>query len=245
VFTLEIRGSVGVITVDNGRLNILTREMHAQLYHILLTLLRDDKLKVGVLTCRPNTSFSAGDDLKTVDDPYGDAPDWEELVMTLPRDKPIVGAVRGHCVGQGLIYLLLLTDIRFCTPDASFGFPEIARGMGGGGIVSRLCRHIPPAIAMHMILTGEALGAEKARACSLVNDIVTDDGLLDRTLQVAAKVATHPMAALRTEMWPAAREIGVGQADLVARVSALWGLQRRLYREAGPGTDSDAPRDTQ
>src|SRR6185436_5892370 len=105
---LETRGAVAILTLDNGRLNILTRPMHERLLRLLLQFLRDDALKVAVLTCKPDTSFSAGDDLKTVDDPYGSEPDWEELVMLLPRAKPIVGAVRGHCVGQGLIYLLML-----------------------------------------------------------------------------------------------------------------------------------------
>jgi enoyl-CoA hydratase/carnithine racemase len=232
---LDVQGAIGIITVDNGRLNILTREMHAQLYRILLTLCRDDRIKVGVLTCLPNTSFSAGDNLKTVDDPYGDEPDWEELVMTLPRSKPIIGAVRGHCIGQGLVYLLMLMDIRYCTPDSSFGFPEIAQGMGGAGITSQLCRHIPPAIAMHMILTGEPLGADKARECFLVNDIVADETLLARTLEVASKVARQPLIALQTEMWPGTRGTAMGRADLVAQFSALWEQQRRIYRQDGNG----------
>jgi enoyl-CoA hydratase/carnithine racemase len=232
---LDIQGAIGIITVDNGRLNILTREMHAQLYRILLTLLRDDRIKVGVLTCLPNTSFSAGDNLKTIDDSFGDEPDWEELVMTLSRTKPIIGAVRGHCVGQGLVYLLMLTDIRYCTPDSSFGFPEISRGMGGAGMISQLSRHIPPAIAMHMILTGEALGADKARECFLVNDIVAEDTLLARTLEVASKVARHPLIALQTEMWPGTRGTGMGQADLVAQFSMLWEQQRRIHRQDASG----------
>ena len=232
---LDIQGAIGIITVDNGRLNILTREMHAQLYRILLTLCRDDRIKVGVLTCLPNTSFSAGDNLKTVDDPFGDEPDWEELVMTLPRTKPIIGAVRGHCIGQGLVYLLMLTDIRYCTPDSSFGFPEIAQGMGGAGMISQLSGHIPPAIAMHMILTGEPLGADRARECFLVNDIVSDETLLARTLEVASKIASHPLIALQTEMWPCARGSGMSRADIVAQFSVLWEQQRRIHRQNANG----------
>ena len=133
-----------------------------------------DTLKVAVLTCKPGTSFSAGDDLKTVDEPYGSEPDWEELVMLLPRAKPLIGAVRGHCVGQGLIYLLMLTELRYCTADASFGFPEIRHGMGGASSLTNLARQIPYTVAMQMVLTGEPLAAEAARACHLVNDVVAD-----------------------------------------------------------------------
>ncbi len=127
----ERHEAIAVITLDNGRLNILSRAAHERLHRTLLRFLRDDKLKVAVLTCKTGTSFSAGDDLKEIDLPYGDEPDWAELTMTMLRNKPVIAATRGHCIGQGLVYLLLLTDIRFAAPDARFGFPEISKGMGG------------------------------------------------------------------------------------------------------------------
>ena len=223
----ETRGAVAILTLDNGRLNILTRPMHERLLRLLLQFLRDDALKVAVLTCKPDTSFSAGDDLKTVDDPYGSEPDWEELVMLLPRAKPIVGAVRGHCVGQGLIYLLMLTELRYCTPDASFGFPEIKHGMGGASSLTGLARQIPYTVAMQMVLTGEPLAADAAKACHLVNDIVPPDALLDRALAVAARIAEYPLAALKAEMWPVGREGQLGRAEAIAHFSTLWDIQRR------------------
>lgn len=239
----ETRGSVAILTFANGRLNILTREMHRALHGHLLRFLRDERLKVGVLTCAAGSSFSAGDDLKTVDAPFGDEPDWEEIVMTMPRGKPIVGATRGHCVGQGLIYLLMLTELRYCAPNAAFGFPEIRAGMGGAGIVSQLSRHIPPAIAMHMLLTGESLDARAAAACHMVNDVVPDDQLLEHALAKAARIASHPMLSLQTELWPGARQGDLGRAEAVALASTLWELQRHsasARAEDGPPANEAA-----
>lgn len=223
---IEIRGAVAIITIDNGRLNILTRELHERLYRRLLQFLRDDALKVAVLTCREGASFSAGDDLKTVHDDFGDEPDWEELVMLLPRTKPVVAAVRGHCVGQGLAYLLILSDIRFCSETAQFGFPEIRYGMGGAVAMTRLAQQIPQVVAMRMGLTGESIDAAKAAACHLINEVVPDDQLLVVALKEAEKIAAHPLAALRGEMIANARNGDLSRAEALALYSQLWDSQR-------------------
>lgn len=222
----ETRGAVAVITLDNGRLNVLTRELHRRLYLLLLRFLRNDDLKVAVLTCREGASFSAGDDLKSVYDDFGEEPDWEELVMALPRTKPVIGAVRGHCVGQGLAYLLMLTDIRFASADAKFGLPEIRYGMGGAVAMTRLAQQIPQVVAMRMALTGESIDADQASACHLINDIVQDARLLDVALAEADKVAAHPLAALRCEMVANARNGGLSQAEAYALYTQIWDAQQ-------------------
>lgn len=218
----ETQGAVVVITLDNGRLNILTRQMHRLLFQALQRFLRDDGLKVAVLTCKPGSSFSAGDDLKAMDDDPGDDLDWETLVMQVHRTKPVVGAVRGHCLGQGLLYLLLHTDVRYATSDASFGFPEIRHGMGGAALVSQLALQIPQTIAMRMTLTGEPLAADQALACHLVNQVVRPTELLDAAMAVAQTIAKHDLPALRTEMAAAARNRQIGPAESMALTSLLW-----------------------
>jgi enoyl-CoA hydratase/carnithine racemase len=228
VIDYQVHEAIAVITLDNGRLNILSRALHERLYRTLLRFLRDDQLKVAVLTCKPGTSFSAGDDLKEIDLPFGDEPDWAELTMTLLRNKPIVAATRGHCIGQGLIYLLLLTDIRFAAADARFGFPEISKGMGGAAHVSRLATQIPLTVARRMALTGDTLNAEQAAACHLVNEVVPDAELLERALTEARKIAAHPLPAIKAEMSPAGRLGGRENPwDALALLNELWPLQRR------------------
>jgi enoyl-CoA hydratase/carnithine racemase len=135
--------------------------------------------------------------------------------------------VRGHCIGQGLIYLLMLTELRFCTPDASFGFPEIRHGMGGASSLTGLMRQIPYTVAMQMVLTGQPLAAQNAQAVHLVNEVVADDALLDRALEVAARIAEHPLSALKSEMWPVGRDGQLTRAEAIAHFSTLWDIQRR------------------
>jgi hypothetical protein len=99
-------------------------------------------------------------------------------VLALERFKPIIGAVNGWCLGQGMIYLLSLTDIRIASTNAKFGFPEVAYGMGGAGGTSRLGLQLPHTVAMWMLLTGEAMEAEEALSHRLVNKVVAPDALM-------------------------------------------------------------------
>jgi enoyl-CoA hydratase/carnithine racemase len=223
----EVYGQIAVITFDNGRLNILTREMHHHLYVLMLRFLRSDDLKVAVLTCGEGQSFSAGDDLTTIDDDFGEEPDWEELTMRLDRDKPMIGAVRGYCIGQGLIYLALLTDIRLASRQAEFGFPEITKGMGGAGGMARLGAQIPYTAAMQMLMTGDFISAEEARRYFLINEVEEEDALLPRAMELAERVARHPLVALRAEM-QACQGSGTNAVDNVIQANRLYDWQRNV-----------------
>lgn len=218
----EVRDAVAVVTLDNGRLNILTCQMHRLLYEALQRFLRDDSLKVAVLTCKSGTSFSAGDDLKAIGEDPGQDVDWEALVMQIHRTKPIVGAIRGHCLGQGLLYLLLHTDIRYAAQDARFGFPEIQYGMGGAALVSQLALQVPQTVAMHMTLTGASITVDQALACHLINRAVADEELLDSAIELARTIARHDLNALRAEMIAVARNRQLGPAETMALTELLW-----------------------
>ncbi|ESQ83196.1 hypothetical protein ABENE_20455 [Asticcacaulis benevestitus DSM 16100 = ATCC BAA-896] len=218
----EKRDGVAILTLENGRLNIFTREQHERLYRALLRFLRDDDLKVAILTSAPGQSFSAGDDLKTVDEPFGDAPDWSELTTLMPRNKPIIAGVRGYCLGQGVAHLLRLTDIRYASPDALFGLPEIKYGMGGGGSISGLSQQVPSVIAMHMALTGEPISAKVAADCHLINGVVEDEALLSTCLEVAQKIAAHPLDAIKTELSPAVRATASSAYLAMSQLTDIW-----------------------
>ena len=167
-------GPVAAFTLRNGKVNPLTGGMHHQMHEALVDFLADPELKVGILTGAGERAFSAGDDIKSEDPVTGDrvadlltalSPahvaartdsfEWADDVLRLERTKPIIGAVRGWCLGRGLEYLLMLTDIRIATPDAKFGLPEIADGMGGLAGAMQPSRHLPPTAAWEMALTGD------------------------------------------------------------------------------------------
>lgn len=254
--TYEKTGPVARFTIDNGKVNVFTPAMHRELHAALLDFVADPTIRVGIIAGAGGRSFCAGDDIKTPLPalppertleahlfPHAHEaetgltrPGWEQDVMRLRRYKPIIGAVDGYCLGQGLIYLLLLTDIRLATPRAEFGFPEVAYGMGGAGGMTRLGRQIPHTLAMEMLLLGERIGAERALAGHLVNRIVPEDRLEEEACAVARRIATHPPVAVRVEMEAYHRALDMPAEQAADYVGTLYRLQRMGYAGYGAGT---------
>lgn len=241
----EANGPIATFTISNGKVNALTPDMHREMHAALTAFENDRTVKVGILRGAGMRAFCAGDDLKTPltalpddekvmrhfyphvnpsDEP--NYPGWERLVLRLRRFKPIIGAVHGWCLGQGLIYLLHLTDIRIASATARFGLPEIAYGMGGGGGMARIYRHLPRAAAMRMILTGDPIDAAEAYRIHLVNEVVEEDRVAERSLALAERIARHPLVAIRAEMEAFIRSEDLDGDNAFALTDHIYRLQR-------------------
>lgn len=224
----ETHDEVGVFTIDNDRLNLITVEMHKQLCMRLYDFLYDDCIKVGILIGANDKCFSAGDDLKEDTQPIHAKPDWRQMTSLTGRNKPIIGAVRGWCLGAGMLYLMLLADIRIATANARFGFPEIAYGMGGAGGAIRLGRQIPHTVAMHMLLTGDYMTAQQACDVHLINEVVEYEQLMQRAMEIAGRIARHPLISIRTEMEAYYRGLDLSKNDALSLTRMLYQYQREL-----------------
>ncbi len=234
----EKDGAVARMTFDNGKLNILDIQMHKELFEHLSDFLMDDELKVAILSGAEGRSFCGGDDLRTEPRPINAVPNWPYLVSTMKRNKPVIAAVDLWCLGQGFVYLMLLTDIRIATPEARFGVPEITYGMGGAGGATRLGRHLPHTVAMYMLLTGEYMDAQLALEHHLVNEIVPQEKLLRRAEAIAGKIAQHPLLAIQTEMDAYTAGNDMSKADAVNLAASFYRYQRRIdeTEHGGPET---------
>lgn len=114
--------------------------------------------------------------------------------------KPIIAAVGGPCVAGGM-EMLGGIDIRIATPTATFGVMEPARGLfAGGGTTVRLPRQLAFPAAMEFLLTAERFPASRALELGLINEIVSEDDLLDRAIDWAHRItANAPLAVQATK----------------------------------------------
>ncbi len=234
---------LAIFTFDNGKVNPTDPQMHKDLALALRDFEESRVLKVGIMRGAGSRAFSAGDDIKTprrsLDtaqavwrhfyprDPADEFnyPGWERVVLTQPRFKPIVAAVRGYAFGQGLIYLLRLTDIRVAGDSAKLGFPEIPYGLGGGGGFARVHKHIPRAVALKMLLTGEPIDAREALRLNIVNEVVADAEADGRARAIALKIAQSPLLAIRAEMEIFVRGENLGDEAAAAMTDHIYRLQ--------------------
>lgn len=225
---------VGVFTFDNGRLNVMTMEMHKQFYHHFLEFQNDDDVVVGVIAGR-GENFSAGDDLKEIRTEAWSLNQtrWDHLLLSARRTKPMISAMRGYALGAGFLYAMILTDIRVAGRSLSTGAPEIAYGMGGMSGPTRLGLHIAPVHAAYLTLTGEKIDADTALGMNLINEVVEDDQIVDRAMEIASKIAAHQLMAVKVEFDSLQRGMELSRADAFHHTHQQYWLARKAMADNG------------
>jgi len=254
----EKNGHIATITIDNPPVNVFTPQMHRQMYEVLKDFNADAEIRCGILTGAGDKSFCAGDDIKTKrpersrleivnrhltpshaldTDEY---PGWEKEILEMARYKPIIAAVNGYCLGQGFIYLNLLSDIRYASSNAQFGLPEIAFGMGGAGGALSLGKLIPHVAAMEILLLGEKISAEDAARMFLINRVVKPEKLMEVARAAAERIASHPPLGIRIEMEAYQRGLDLSRADSAAMAGHMYRMMRSVQSEVPPLAKKDA-----
>lgn len=213
---LDVQDGIACITLDRPeRRNALDQAHYDALSEAWCRVRDDARIRVAVITGAGDKAFCAGADLKSF---VSAPPAFEQLLLTqrgqllnrgLEVWKPVVAAVNGHCLGGGMT-LLLATDLRVCVPAATFGLTEVKRGLfPANGGTQRVARQLPHAIAMELLLLGDAFDAEQARQWGLVNAVVPPEALMDRAMDYAARLAANAPLAVQ-----AAKELTVRSRDL-------------------------------
>ena len=204
-------GPILLVTIDRpDKRNALSLEMGRQLCDVWQQFRDDPQLRVAILTGVGDRAFCAGADLKEVAAWYRSMtslqrreraerePGLGGITRNLDPGKPIIAAINGHCLAGGL-ELALACDLRVAAEHATFGLPEVKRGIiPGAGGTQRLPRLIPRAIALELLLTGDAIDAPAALAAGLINRVVPKEQLLAAARTLAQRIAVNAPLAVQT-----------------------------------------------
>ena len=194
---------VGRITLNRPQvLNAINRELLDDFVTATDVLEKDTTVKAVILT-GAGRAFSAGFDLKaeavegsiSAEEWAGRfQDDWNIFLRIWKSTKPYVAVVRGYNLG-GALELSLLADITLASRSAQFGLPEIRHGGGPGATM------LPWVVGMKaakwLMLTGMRIDAGRAFELGLVTEVVADEDLESRSLEVATELASLPAVALR------------------------------------------------
>lgn len=194
---VERVGAVAVLKINRPeRRNATHPGLRLRLHDAAAAADADPDVRVGILASSTPGLFSAGGDLGSMSRqgivaPTGPQPSFSRLART----KPWIAAVSGPALGGGL-EMALSCDLRVASAAATFGLPEVKRGiLAAAGGVFRLTRALPSALAAEMILTGQAISAERALHYGLVSQVTEGLDALPAALQLAeAIVACAPLS---------------------------------------------------
>jgi enoyl-CoA hydratase len=200
----EIAPAVTRVAIANPPLNVLTQAVRREL-GIFLAGAQERRDLRCVIFGSGERAFSAGADLREfplrfdakVARTHGE--NAHRMMRALVElDIPVIASIRGFCMGGGL-ELALGCTFRLAARNALFALPEIDRGVwpGTGGI-ALLTRLIGPVAAKKMLYGGQRIDAEQALALGIVDEIVDNDVLDQRALELASLYASKPGQSVRT-----------------------------------------------
>jgi enoyl-CoA hydratase len=198
---VERRGRALVITINRPTArNAINGAVSRGLAAAVDELDGHDDISVAVLT-GAGGNFCAGMDLKAFVAGEDIAIEGRGLGFTeSPPRKPIIAAVEGYALAGGT-ELVLATDLIIASRTASFGIPEVKRGLvaAGGGLL-RLPKRIPYQVALELALTGNSFTAEDGHRYGLVNRLTEPGNALDAALGLAEQIAGNgPLAVAATK----------------------------------------------
>ena len=189
-------GPILEVTIDRPKANAIDSKTSIILGDIFLSFRDDPNLRVAIITGGGEKFFSAGWDLKAVND--GEQADADYGVggfggiQELPNmNKPIIAAVNGIACGGGL-EIMISTDIIIAAEHSTFALPEINVGVIADAATIKLRRRIPYHVAVEFLMTGRWMDAKEAKHWGLINEIVPKNDLLNRAREVANKIASGP-----------------------------------------------------
>jgi cyclohexa-1,5-dienecarbonyl-CoA hydratase len=108
----------------------------------------------------------------------------------LDTSKPVLVVVNGPAYGGGA-ELAALGDLVIATPNAKFAQPEIKLGAFPPLAAAVLPYILGPKRALELVLTGEAMSAEKAREVGLINWLVPEAELVAKVDEVIRRVTSQ------------------------------------------------------
>jgi enoyl-CoA hydratase/carnithine racemase len=111
-------------------------------------------------------------------------------------DKPLLCAVNGLAIGAGMD-MALMCDIRLAGETAKFseGYINIGLVPGDGGCYF-LPRLVGTARALELLWTGDTISAQEALSIGVVSHVCPDDELMDRTMELAGRIASRSPIAV-------------------------------------------------
>jgi enoyl-CoA hydratase/carnithine racemase len=189
---VETDGPILVVTMNRPeKRNSLPPTSHSEMEGIWDAFASDPALRVGILTGAGEKAFCSGSDLSGYRAGYdGTLPrsGGGGLTHRLDCHKPIIAAVNGLALGGGF-EIMLACDLAVASERAEFALPEALVGAGAfGGGIPRLCRKLPHALALELVLTGRRLSAADALRFGLVNQVVVPDRVLIAAKELARSV---------------------------------------------------------
>ena len=205
LITLAVVDHVATVVLNNPPLNALDPHVLQDFEAVCDELAGRDDVHAVVITGSGERAFSVGTDARELGGQPASIEDRGfrlelecrafDKLAALPQ--PTVAAIRGYALGGGL-ELALSCDFRIAGRSAEVGLPEVKLGglPASGGLI-RLPLIVGDSGARRLAMLGEVIAADEARALGIVDEIVADESVVQRSTELASRLAERAPATVR------------------------------------------------
>jgi len=193
----HVDGAVARLSLNRPEHNLLNEQMLRELASALEMASEDRAVKLIVLEAAGKV-FCAGVDIGeyTGERAFSMLDAFQSACIAMVEaTQPVLVVVDGAALGGGA-ELVAYGDLVLATPRARFAVPEITIGMFPPLASTMLPHIVGPKRALELILTGEAISAERARDLGLVNRLVPEAQLQAAVGELAGKITAQSGAVL-------------------------------------------------
>lgn len=236
----EVEGVVATVLLDGPEShNVLSGSGWLEMARVFEQLSQDDALQCVVVRGVGGRAFSAGSDISYFEeqrDTRADAREYSKAIahaLEAIREcrHPTVAIIEGLCVGGGL-EISSCCDVRVCGTSARFGAPINRLGLTMAHTeLEPLLTLLGPAPVLDLLLTGDLIGAERAREVGLVSRVFADEEVLEQGYALVGRITSGaPLVNRWHKLF--VRQLVTGEVlTRRDRDVALEAFQTRDYRE--------------
>jgi enoyl-CoA hydratase len=190
---------ITVVTIDFQPVNGIPARGWFDLADAVLAAGRDPSTRVVVVRAAGDRGFCAGVDIKELDrDPRAmvgvNRGCHAAFGAVYDCAVPVIAAVHGFCLGGG-VGIAGNADVVVAADDATFGLPEVDRGVLGAA--THLARLVPQHLLRALYYTADTVGAQQLHQYGSVYAVVPRDELDGAALELARRIAAKDPRVIR------------------------------------------------
>jgi enoyl-CoA hydratase len=196
--TLQVSVENHILTITINRpdkLNALNKQTISEIGEVINGAQSNDDIRVIIITGSGDKAFVAGADISEFNH-YSESQGSELSVQghnvfknIEKSSKAVIAAINGFALGGGC-ELAMSCHIRIASENAKFGQPEVKLGLiPGYGGTQRLPMLIGKTKALELLITGDMISAEEAKALGLINLVTPAEQLMPVCIGMANKIA--------------------------------------------------------
>lgn len=235
VIQYQVKNKIAILTLNRpDAMNTFTPAMYQEFNAAMAKFKADDAAWVCIIHANGDKAFSAGVDINSIpldlekQSPEEQADILNQFNIDLEGeyycDKPIIAALHGYCIGEGLS-IALACDFRIAEETCLFSLPEAKVGLPTVNAAIHGATKIGVSNILELLLLGEKRDAAWAYRTGLVNKVVPTGKVLETAIEWAEKINSLSPLAVRLTKEVAVRSryrtFNESEADVVPKRKEL------------------------